>query len=252
MNIEPGADDNGELSKEKAVVALGVLVEKVFDATVVGPALNQIGLTIGDQFKYYRMKNLIRLNSHLEEVIEERNLDMSDLENVSLSVGFPLLEKASYQDDDALQRNWANLLASAMEKDSNRDDGFSLSITYIEILHQFSRLDCEVLEYIAENGVSGRGREDESLMTVALDPKEICKAFSGKPAHISLEKLVNLGCAYRVLRTPLSTTEGDGYGPLRQDIITSLIGLNLYMAASGKKPKWYDVYTPTQDSPTMC
>ena len=250
MNTEPGADGSGELGKESAVVALSGLVEKVFAATVVGPVLNQIGLTIGDQFKYYRMKNLIRLNRHLEEVIKERNLDKSDLKNVSLSVGFPLLEKASYQDDDALQRNWANLLASAMNKDRNGDDGFNLSITYIEILHQFSRLDCEVLEYIAENGVFGRDREEGSLMTVALDPKEIRKAFPDRLAHISLEKIVNLGCAYRVLRTPLSTTGGDGYGALQQDIIVTLIGLNLYVAASGKKPKWYDVYTPPEDSPT--
>ena len=74
------------------------------------------------------MKNLIRLNRHLEEIIKERNLDKSDLKNVSFSVGFPLLEKSSYQDDDVLQRNWANLLASAMEIGRNGDDGFSLSI----------------------------------------------------------------------------------------------------------------------------
>ena len=96
----------------------------------------------------------MRLNECLERVIKERNLVEEDLKKLSLSVGFPLLEKASYQDDEFLQEKWANLLASAMEKRENEDTDFSLDTTYIEILHQFSRLDCEVLEYIVENGVS--------------------------------------------------------------------------------------------------
>ena len=245
MNGENEADNGGELSKANVATALSGLFEKMFAATLVAPALSQVGLTFGDQVKFYRIKNLIRLNEHLEQVIKERNIDQSNLNKLSMSVGFPLLEKASYQDDEFLQKKWANLLASTMEKGKSEDDRFSLSITYIEIFHQFSRLDCEVLEYIAENGVSGRGRrgdkDDQTIATVPLNPLEIRNAFPGTLAHISLEKIVTLGCACRVLRTPLSTTGGDGYGSWPQDIVATLVGLNLYVAASGKKPKWYDV-----------
>ena len=68
-------------------------------------------------------------------------------------------------------------------------------------------------------------------------------AFPNKSAHISLEKVVSLGCVYRVLRAHLSLSPkaGDGYGAWAQDIVATLIGMNLYVAASGKRPKWYDV-----------
>ena len=110
------------------------------------------------------MKNLLRLNDRLEKVIEEKNLDKSSLQKLSLSVGLPLFEKASYQDDEVLQKKWANLLASGMVKSEEGDNEFSLDITYVEILHQFSRLDCEVLEYIVENGVIETESQKEGLV----------------------------------------------------------------------------------------
>ena len=247
VDTDQELDGCGGLSKESAALALTHLVEKVFSATLIAPALSQIGLTLGDQVKFFRIRNLVRLNEHLEEVLKERNLNSTDLKRVSLSVGFPLLEKASYQDDDMLQKNWANLIASAMEKKDRGEDGFSLDITYVEILHQFSRLDCEVLEYIAENGVSGRGKEGEGLILSPLDPVEVRNQFPRRPAHIAIEKLVNLGCAYRVLRTPLSSQEGDGYGALSQDLVVTLTGLNLYVSASGKNPKWNKVYRVAEE-----
>ena len=64
---------------------------------------------------------------------------------------------------------WANLLASAIQKDESKDDDFNLNTTYIEILHRCSRLDCELLEYIAEKGISTRNKVDGRLVLVPLD-----------------------------------------------------------------------------------
>ena len=132
MSVEHEKDSDGALGKGGVIDGLA---EKIFPATLIGPALSQIGLTIGDQAKYFRIKNLLRLSDRLGKVIEEKNLDKNSLQKLSLSVGLPLLEKASYQDDAVLQQNWANLLASGMEKSEKRDNEFSLDITYVEILH---------------------------------------------------------------------------------------------------------------------
>ena len=238
MNAEDAmGGGSNKLIKTEIAIALASLLEKMFSTTVIGPALSQIGLVLGDQIKFFRIRNLVRLNEHLEDVLKERKLDPSNLQQISLSVGFPLLEKASYQDDDVLQKQWANLLASSITKHEDEDNGFGLEITYIEILHQFSRLDCEVLEYIAENGVAQRN-PDGTMALQPLDPLEIRKALPNKMAHIALEKLVSLGCAYRVTSTPLSPKGGDGYSALAQDIVPTLIGLNLYMVASGNQPRW--------------
>ena len=248
MNTEQEMNSADELSKENVAIVLGGLLDKLFSATLVAPALSQVGLTIGDQVKFFRIRNLMKLNESLERVIEKRSLDRSNLKKLSLSVGFPLLEKASYQDDEFLREKWANLLASAMDNRNDEDTGFSLDITYIEILHQFSRLDCEVLEYIVENGVSGRDKVGGHLQIVALNPLTLRNVFPDKLVHISLEKLVTLGCVYRVLRTPLSTKgENDGYGPLAQDVMVTMVGLNLYVSASGRQPKWHNVYIEDEE-----
>ena len=248
MNAELETEAGSDSTQSSAIVAMTGLVERVFAATLVGPALEQLGMILGDQVKYYRVRNLLRLSKNLYEVLDERGININDVKSIPLSVGLPLLEKASYQDDTTLQRHWANLLASSMAGEGDEDDGFSLDITYIEILHQFSRLDCELLEYVSENGVSARNRETNSLIVKALDPNAIRQAFPGRLAHISLEKLVNLGCAYRILRAPLLFGEGDGYGPLAQDIIVTSIGLNLYTSATGKTPRWVNVYIDPEES----
>ena len=239
MNQTDDSISSNEISNTSATIALTALVEKVFSATVLAPVLQQVGLTMGDQLKYFRIRNLIRLNEHLDRVLAEKNMKIEEIQKIPFSVGFPLLEKASYQDDEVLQRSWACLLASAMER-NEASDAFSLDIMHIEILHQFSRLDCEVLEYIAENGVSGRDVESGNISVIPLDPLGIRSSFPSKPVHIVLEKLVSLGCAYRVLRAVLQTKGGDGYGAFATDIVVTLIGLNLYVAASGKKPSWYE------------
>ena len=239
MNTEQDMDGSAGLSKADEFVTIAELLEKVFGTTLAAQALCQINLTIGGQLKFFRVENLLRLNQELESVLRDRNLNTSELKSLPLSVGFPLLEKASYQENHDLQRMWANLLASSMENRATNDDRFSLDITYTEILHQLSLLDCEVLKYITEYGVLKRNRGADGLELIPLDPLRIQSVFPGDPAHISLEKLVNLGCAYRVPRAPISTDGGDGYGSLRQEIVVTLIGLNLCIATTGEEPDWY-------------
>ncbi len=234
--IETSGDIEG--TESITLAALTRLAGNIFAATVVGPALTQLGQALGDQARLFRIRNLIRISDQLERILTEKDLNANHVRKVSLAVGLPLLEKASYQDDEVLQRMWANLLASAMEG-SGADEQFSLDITYVEILHQLTRLDCEVLAHVVENGFRGKS-PDGFLVIRPLDPMNIRDEFVGQLAHLSLEKLVSLGCAYRVVRAPLSTTDGDGYGPMAHDITATLIGLNLYMAASGQEPAWHD------------
>ena len=239
-------DENEETKVPGSLAtALTGLLEKLFSASLVGPALSQLGATVGDQVKSFRVRNLMRIGEQLDEVLADRGLDRSDLSGIAMSVGLPLLEKASYQDDAVLQRRWVNLLASSMQ--SGGDNDFDLDITFVEILHQFSRLDCEVLKYVVDNGIV-REHGDGGMSGVPLDPSEVLQAFPGRLAHISLEKLVTLGCARRVPRTPL-TTEGrdSSSGGLAEDVLVTYTGINLYLAAAEAKPAWWE--QRTSDTP---
>ena len=120
-----------------------------------------------------------------------------------------------------------------MASDSRSD--FNLDITSVEILHQFTRLDCNILEYLVENTINGFSADDNGFIATPLYPLTLRHEFGGRAANLAIEKLVTLGCAARVLRTPLTTGgDADGFGSLPQDLMITMTGLNLYLATSGK------------------
>ena len=175
---------------------------KEFALKIFGPGAEQVGMIVGDWARLWRVKNLLSINGKWERICREKGIDPADGRHLSFAVGLPLLEKASYHDDDFLQEKWAHLIASSLRSDVRATSDFSLEITYIEILNQLSRLDCEVLEFIVENGVEGR---DENGITIkSLEPDAIESAHPNSSAvHLSLEKLGLLGCASRDPKIPL-------------------------------------------------
>ena len=238
-DTEGPQEDTPPSTGQVAVAAIAELANKVFATSVVGPALSQLGLVLGDQAKLYRVANLVRINQKLDRILSEKGVSRGETVSIAASVGLPLLERASYQDNDYLQEMWANLLASSLTGEHSQDH-FSLDITFVEVMHQLTRLDCEVLEYIVQNGFSG-ATPDGTLVAVYLDPAVVRAEFEGTPGHASLEKLINLGCIARVLRLPLSTSGDDlGLGLIPQDVMATRIGLHLYVAASGKSLSWKD------------
>ena len=211
-----------------------------FALKILGPGAEQAGLIIGDLARLWRVKNLNSIKVKFDRICMENGIKPTEGRYLAMSVGLPLLEKASYQDNDFLQERWAHLIANSLRSDDQSEDSFSLDITYVEILNQLSKLDCEILEYIVENGAKSRDEKRGVMEGVQIDPDEIRKAHPNTLAHISLEKLVSLGCAVRVLKSQLTAAGGIGYGTWGQDIVVTLIGINLYISASGKKPKWME------------
>ena len=205
-----------------------------FTRQLFGPSVDQIGEIVGDWARLWRVKNLLSVKEKFDRICQERGFDSEDGRRLTLAVGLPLLEKASYQDDAFLQERWAHLIASSLRAEDRAERGFSLDITYVEILNQLSQLDCEVLEYIVENGV-GEQDSDSNIILKPLEPDEIQNAHPNSLAHISLEKLISLGCARSAPRIPLKT---GGYRGLWEVITPTSIGINLYVSASGKTPKW--------------
>ena len=202
-----------------------------FLTRLFGPGTEQIGLLMSDWAKLWRLKNLTAILNAVDRILLEQNISPDESRKLALSVGLPLLERASYQDDPFLQTRWAQLIANSLRKGSTTPD-FSFSTTFIETLHQFSRLDCEVLEFVVENVVVKR-TEDDDIVVNQLDPQKIRDAFPDSLAHLSLEKLVALGCVRSDPKLPLKP---GGLG-VKKVLCPTLMGLNLYVVASGKTPK---------------
>ena len=203
-----------------------------FSRRLLGPGADEVGQIVGDWARLWRIKNLISIKKKFERICQEQGIDPSEGRYLPLAVGLPLLEKASYQYDNYLQERWAHLIASSLSENSTSENNdFSLENTCVEILHQLSPLDCEVLEFVVENGVKDRVPHPMAVInTVPIEPGQLQAEFPDTLAHISVEKLVSLGCVRRRLILPI-----DG---LQETIEPNLIGINLYIKASGKMPKW--------------
>ena len=208
-----------------------------FCRKLLGPAAEQIGQSLGERLVVFRVNNLLKISERVEKILEDRDAPRPATTHLPPSVGLPLIDKASYEDDPKLQSMWANLIANSLTSKENKQSEFGLDKIHIEILHQFSKLDCEVLEYLVENGVGTRDRETGTMTGRTLDPESLIKDIPNPLTHLSIEKLVSLDCASLTPRVPLEFRTSR-YGSLVQDLRLTLIGLHLFLLASGKKPSW--------------
>ncbi|WP_419935742.1 Abi-alpha family protein [Candidatus Palauibacter sp.] len=199
---------------------------------LVRPSTKEIGETLGHHAHLWRMKNLVRLEPKVRRCYEKLGLDEKSF--LRPAVGLPMLEAASYEDDSYLQDRWANLIAGTAANAGDETD-FDLSSTYVEIMRQLSRPDCEILEFVAENGIEGIN-EDGSYATKGFDLQELEERFDKRIAHISVEKLVTLGVLQRAPKLPL--TPAPTASGLAEAITPTIIGVNFYATASGKMPGW--------------
>src|SRR5438309_10406377 len=101
--------------EEDSALVLKTSVEQAFQPfhklldELIGPAATEVGLSIGDSVKMWRLKRQLRL---LEEV--KRLVDQSgeDVKPVATRLFFPILRAASIEDNDEMQTRWAALLAN--------------------------------------------------------------------------------------------------------------------------------------------
>lgn len=149
---------------------------------IAGPASREFGLLISDQIKYWRLNNLVRISEKYERLRREKNLSDGSVRHLRMSVGLPILEKASYEDDDELQQLWAKLTLSATSSEESPEDVDAHHKTFVNALHSMSKVDCKVLEAVVENGVSG---QDSDGMRLNPLPREDVQ----RETRIPLEKL---------------------------------------------------------------
>lgn len=234
------------------LVQIGLQIAVPLLTKLLGPTFEHFGNETASLLKRrpfkrtsFRRRNLRSINEKCEQRCKALGLDPKNAQSLDdPALGLLFIDKASLQDDEFLQQRWANLLVTFIDPHAGlRPDDFQLDTTYIEILSQFSKLDCQVLEYIVEHAIvddwnsedEQGGRPRRPLTAQPLVPNTIFEAFPGSFAHISVEKLVYLGCVYRELRTTLSPSEGrHAYGGLQHDIVLTLIGHNLAISVSGK------------------
>jgi hypothetical protein len=108
---------------------------------LLGPAASEVGLTLSDSVKVWRLKRQLRLIQEVKRLIEESS---KDVKPIATRMFFPVLEAASIEDDDDMQTRWAALLAN------EATEGGSLHPSYIEVLRQLAPSDARLLDKLCD------------------------------------------------------------------------------------------------------
>jgi hypothetical protein len=104
---------------------------------IAGPAAEEVGRTIQDSVKVWRIKRQYLLLQKLRAFVEERGFEPRQ---IPLKVLLPSLEYASVEEDEDLHTTWATLLASAADPAL-----IEMPVSFPEILRQLSPRDANLL-----------------------------------------------------------------------------------------------------------
>lgn len=130
--------DEDKLVKAGVEAALKPFVDLL--EKIAGPAAEEIGLTLKDHVRVFRLKRQVRLFNRVKEILAESDLEPG---RVPFKLLQPIIESASLEEKDELQDRWAALLAnSAITRDVHP--------SFPEILKQLSEREVLYLDAVYE------------------------------------------------------------------------------------------------------
>jgi AraC-like DNA-binding protein len=125
-----------------------------------GKAFEETGEMIADQVRLRRFKNQITIFEKAQKYLKDKNIN---LQKVNLKVLAPLVEFASYEEDENLQELWAKLIKNIL----SRPTSVVLQQNAIEVLNKVSNEEVKILDYIFDK--------------LNIDRKERADKLRGKP-----------------------------------------------------------------------
>jgi hypothetical protein len=117
---------------------------KGFLNTLLGPTIEETGLLIGDNIKYIRFKNQIKILNKARNYALNKKIKTSE---ISLKILVPLLENASLEESPDLQSKWASMIVSMADSETNLQNQIfpfilgQLSITEFNELDKLSKYE---------------------------------------------------------------------------------------------------------------
>jgi len=128
---------------------------------LAGPAAEEIGLTLKDHVRVFRLKRQIRLFERVKKILADANMEPG---HVPFKLLLPMVENASVEEDDDLQDRWAAMLANAAIK---RD----VHPSFPEILKQLNEKEVLYLDACYEYS-EGKHRVGRDKVTPAIKRQE--------------------------------------------------------------------------------
>lgn len=129
---------------DKIVEAVN-LPKKVIDGaesflrTLLGTATVELGGIIGDEIKYRRFKNQVKIFTRAEALLKSKSINPKQ---INLKTIVPLIEYSSLEEEETSQIIWANVIANI----SSYETEGSLNLKCIEVLKQITSNEIILLD----------------------------------------------------------------------------------------------------------
>lgn len=140
-------DEEAKAIKEVAkatgkAIDAGKELGKFISKFIAGPLEQGMGI-FEDKLKYMRWERQVSFMDKTSKILTNRGLTVPN-RKVPMKIAIPLFQAATVEDDDDLQRIWANLLVNAADKDS----GVEVTRMFVSILQDLSFFEVQILEKI--------------------------------------------------------------------------------------------------------
>lgn len=211
------------------------LAEKAggFIGKIVGDAVVEVGGAIHDWAKFFRYKNLLRLQDKVEDIHSARKLQ-GKIIPIPPRFAVPLLQAASQEDDNSIQDMWAGLIANATDPEKHLEP----KKIFIEILSSLEPLDANILQYLAGQGWLMHRNIPSGGITV----NKLCATLNAneKDVQLSLQNLHRLGCIIDEYEATWDQIDTTSFGQRVTDPKTTFrpspLGLDLLTACDASTP----------------
>ncbi len=153
-----------------------------FLSSIFGEGFKDLGDTFSDWTKYFRYRNLLKLQDKVFSIHKKRNIEGKTVP-IPPRYALPLLESATLEDDDNLQDKWAGLIVNSTDPQKS----FQIQKIFIHILTNIEPLDAAILDLLFTYD------KNDQLKLNSEKISEILKQ-DRQYINISLSNLFRLGC----------------------------------------------------------
>jgi len=150
---------------------------------------------VTDHLKYVRFARGMRLRESVETILEEKGISRIRIRKLPLSIGIPLIQSATLEENDELQDIWAQILANSLDLTAEE-----AKKAFVSILENMDTLEVRLLDALVNAPEELKAKDGGDL--TAAEIVGVIEARHGplgdtspREIHVAIWNLVRLGGA---------------------------------------------------------
>lgn len=169
---------------------------------VFSPAAQELGHLFGEQMRFWRFRNSVRILEKAQAIIDERGLKPEQIKPLGFGEGLLIFEASSLEEDDVVQGLWARLMANAVDPERATKP----EKVYLEILKALSSREVMFLElqWKLASRPHAKTTAEYNAYTKSVEAlaDEKWRRFSEDERGIAIQNLVRLRCVTYKAKSP--------------------------------------------------